>query len=135
MVHVINAQLIGNYFHVLQHIGIVCRVLAIFGQVLTIKWNIHFFFFFFFFFNIGLHLVALVSEKIYNTMSVTYLSLPGKSPQQRFVVMNVTLSNWYWDVYKNVPQPQLGGPITPIMSPHHPRGHHAHLCLQILSSR
>ncbi len=43
--------------------------------------------------NIGLHLVTLVSEKICNTMSVTNLSLPGKSLHQRFVVMNVTLSN------------------------------------------
>ncbi len=67
--------------------------------------------------NIGLHLVTLVSGKIYNTMSVTKLSLPGKSLQQRFVVMNVTLSNWYWDVYKNGPQPQLGGPITPWWAP------------------
>ncbi len=27
--------------------------------------------------------------------------------------MHITQSNWNWDVYKNGPDPQLGGPIAP----------------------
>ncbi len=85
--------------------------------------------------NTGLHLVTLVSEKICITMQVTKLSLPGKSLHQRFLVLYVTLSNWNWDVYKNGPQPQLVGSHYPLMGPYHSRGHHAHSCLQIFSSR
>ncbi len=46
---------------------------------------------------------------------------------------NMILRNW--DVYKNEPQPQLAGPHYPLMGPHHSHAHHAHLCLQIFSSR
>ncbi len=68
-------------------------------------------------------------------MPVTKLSLPGKSLHQRFSVLYVTPSNWNWDVYKNGPQPQFAGPYYPLMGPYYSRGHQAHLCLQIFSSR
>ncbi len=40
----------------------------------------------------------LKKKKIYNTMSVTKLSIPGKSLPQRFLVMQVFQSNWNSDV-------------------------------------
>ncbi len=36
----------------------------------------------------GFNLITLVSEQIYNTMSVTKLCRPGKSLTQRFLVMH-----------------------------------------------
>ncbi len=65
--------------------------------------------------NAGISLAPVVSENIYNTMSVANLSLPGESLHQRFSVIYVTQSNWNSDVYKN--GTLSWGPITPWWSP------------------